>query len=126
MAQISVLLGGRLVEKIIYGNYSSGAHDDIERVTIIAKHWFLNWGMSSCGPLNYSELNNTISNEMITKIENFVKKIEEETYNILNKNKNYIIKIAKLLLEKETIIYSDINELLPKELENMIETINYE
>jgi len=126
LGQISVLLGGRVVEKIIYGNYSSGAHDDIEKVTIIAKHWFLNWGMSSCGPLNYSELTNTISKEMITKIENSVKKIEEETYNILYKNKEYIIKIAKLLLEKETIIYSDINELLPKELENMIETINYE
>ena len=126
LGQISVLLGGRVVEKIIYGNYSSGAHDDIERVTVIAKHWFLNWGMSSCGPLNYSELTNKISNEMITKIENFIKKIEEETYNILYKNKEYIIKIAKLLLEKETIIYSDINELLPKELENMIETINYE
>ena len=126
LSQISVLLGGRVVEKIIYGNYSSGAHDDIEKVTIIAKHWFLNWGMSSCGPLNYSELNNTISDEMVIKIKNFIKKIEKETFNILNKNKEYIIKIAKLLLEKETIIYSDINELLPKEFENMIETINYE
>ena len=68
IAQISVLLGGRVVEKIIYGNYSSGAHDDIERVTVISKHWFLNWGMSSCGPLNYSEVTNTISDEMIIKI----------------------------------------------------------
>ena len=81
--------------------------------------------MSSCGPLNYSEVTNTISDEMIIKIKKFIKKIEKETYNILYKNKEYIIKIAELLLEKETIIYSDINELLPKDLENMIETINY-
>jgi len=127
LAQICVLLGGRVAEKIIYGNYSSGASDDIERATTIVKHWFLTWGMdNSSGALNYLELDqNKISEDMINKIRIFIKDAEKFTYNILNSNKEYIISLAKLLLNKETIIYSDISELLPKELENKIETIDF-
>ena len=127
LAQICVLLGGRVAEKIIYGNYSSGASDDIEKATTIVKHWFLTWGMdNSSGALNYLELDpNKISEDMINKIRIFIKDAEKFTYNILNSNKEYIISLAKLLLNKETIIYSDISELLPKELENKIETIDF-
>ena len=127
LAQICVLLGGRVAEKIIYGNYSSGASDDIEKATTIVKHWFLTWGMdNSSGALNYLELDqNKISEDMINKIRTFIKDAEKFTYNILNSNKEYIISLAKLLLNKETIIYSDISELLPKELENKIETIDF-
>lgn len=125
LAQISILLGGRISEKIIYGNYSTGAYDDIERATNLIKQWFLVWGMdTSSGPLNYNELyNGKVSEEMTNKIRFFVKNIERLTYNILMKNKEYIISLAELLLKKETIIYSDIIELLPKELENRIDTI---
>jgi ATP-dependent Zn protease len=125
MSHLCVLMGGRAAEKIIYGNYSSGAHDDIEKATNITKNWFLNWGMDkSSGALNYYELNKKISDKMIDKIKKFIKTIERFTLKTLFKNKEYIIKMAKLLLDKETIIYSDINELLPKELENTIEKIN--
>lgn len=125
LAQVCVLLGGRVAEKIIYGNYSSGAHDDIERVTNLIKHWFITWGMdNSSGALNYNELTNKrIPESMIEKIKIFVKDIEKYTYNILNSNKEHIIDLAKLLMDKETIIYTDINNLLPRELENKIENI---
>jgi len=125
LAQISILLGGRISEKIIYGNYSTGAYDDIERATNLIKQWFLVWGMdTSSGPLNYNVLyNRKVSEEMTNKIRFFVKNIERLTYNILMKNKEYIILLAELLLKKETIIYSDIIELLPKELENRIDTM---
>jgi ATP-dependent metalloprotease FtsH len=125
LAQLCVLLGGRVAEKIMYGNYSSGAHDDIDKATNIVKHWFFNWGMdNSSGPLNYNELsNNNISDEMCNKCKIFIKDIEKFTYQTLLMNKEYIIKLGKLLLDKETIIYSDISELLPKELENKIENI---
>lgn len=124
ISQLCVLMGGRVAEKIMYGNYSSGAHDDIEKATVITKHWFLNWGMdSSSGALNYHELNNKVSDKMISKIKRFIKDVERFTYHVLLTNKEYIIKLGNMLLDKETIIYSDINELLPKELENKIDNI---
>ena len=124
ISQLCVLMGGRVAEKIMYGNYSSGAHDDIERATVITKHWFLNWGMdSSSGALNYHELNDKVSDKMISKIKRFIKDVERFTYHVLLANKEYIIQLGKMLLDKETIIYSDINDLLPKELENKIDNI---
>lgn len=125
LAQMCVLLGGRVAEKIIYGNYSSGAHDDIERVTNLVKHWFLTWGMdTSSGALNYYELSNRkIPDEMINKVKMFIKDVEKFTFNVLSNNKDHILSLAKLLLEKETIIYTDINNLLPKDLENKIQNI---
>jgi cell division protease FtsH len=125
LAQMCVLLGGRVAEKIIYGNYSSGAHDDIERVTNLVKHWFLTWGMdTSSGALNYYELSNRkIPDEMINKVKIFIKDVEKFTFNVLYSNKDHICSLAKLLLDKETIIYTDINNLLPKELENKIQNI---
>ena len=125
LAQICVLLGGRVAEKIIYDNYSSGAHDDIEKTTNLIKLWFLNWGMdSSSGALNYNNLyDNTISDEMLQKIKTFIKELERFTFNTLLNNKEHILSLGKLLLEKETIIYTDIIELLPKNMENKIEKI---
>jgi hypothetical protein len=60
---------------------------------------------------------------MIDKCRLFIKDVEKFTYQNLIINKEYIIKLGNLLLDKETIIYSDILELLPKELENKIDTI---
>lgn len=126
-AQISVLLGGRVAEKIFYNNYSSGAHDDIERVTRLTKEWFYSWGMDTAsGPINYDILSNSGSintNDMIKKIKEFVISIESFTYQTLNNNKNHITNLGNLLLEKETITYDDVNYILPKELENSISEI---
>jgi cell division protease FtsH len=126
LAQICVLLGGRVAEKIIYDNYSSGAHDDIEKSTNLIKMWFLNWGMdSNSGALNYNKLyDDSIPDEMLQKIKTFIKKLEIFTFNTLLNNKEHIVSLGKLLLEKETIIYSDIINLLPKNMENEIEKID--
>jgi cell division protease FtsH len=126
LAQICVLLGGRVAEKIIYDNYSSGAHDDIEKSTNLIKMYFLNWGMdNSSGALNYNNLyDENIPDEMLQKIKIFIKKLEKFTFNTLLTNKEYIVNLAKLLLEKETIIYTDIIELLPKNMENQIDKID--
>ena len=126
LAQMCVLLGGRVAEKIMYDNYSSGAHDDIERATNIVKHWFLTWGMdNSSGALSYNELyNNKIPDEMLNKIRQFIKEVERFTQTLLQQNKPHIIALGQLLLEKETIIYQDIIDILPKELENKVEKID--
>ncbi len=126
IAQMCVLLGGRVAEKIMYGNYSSGAYDDIERVTKLAKEWFCSWGMDyNSGAINYEILSNkNISEELIPKIKSFIKDLEKFTFQTLSENKEYIINLGNLLLEKETITYDDVTNVLPKELENKIEKID--
>ena len=47
LSHICVLLGGRTAEKIFYNELSSGAHDDIEKVTNLIEHYYKTWGMSS-------------------------------------------------------------------------------
>ncbi len=128
MAQICVLLGGRVAEKILYNNYSSGAYDDIERVTKLAKEWFCSWGMdNNTGAVNYDVLsrdNRSLSDDVISKIKTFVKELERFTYQTLLTNKEFVIKLGDLLLDKETITYDDVSDILPKELENKIEKID--
>ena len=123
-AQICVLLGGRVAEKIIYGNYSSGASDDIEKVTKIVKEWYQSWGMDSrSGPINYSILKKDKDDSMTKKIIKFVKKLENYTCDVLTDYKNEMKELAELLLDKETINFEDIKNLLDIELEDKIERI---
>ena len=53
LCRISVLLGGRCGEKIIYNNVSTGASDDIEKISMLVKSYSTSWGMNNdIGPLN--------------------------------------------------------------------------
>ena len=128
MAQICVLLGGRVAEKILYNNYSSGAYDDIERVTKLAKEWFCSWGMdNNTGAVNLDVLSRdtrSMSDDMINKIKTFIKELERFTHQTLLQNKDHIISLGNLLLEKETITFDDVSTILPKEIENKIEKID--
>lgn len=121
MSRISILLGGRCAEKIIFGNISSGAYDDIEKASKLAYRYNVNWGMcDKIGPINpeffeiFGENNNFIFNES----QRLILHIEEKTIKILKSNKRFIKSIAKNLLKKETITYDEIKKILPSRLEN--------
>jgi ATP-dependent metalloprotease FtsH len=123
-SHIAVLLGGRVVEKIIYDNLSSGAYDDIERVTNIITNWFFRFGMdSNLGALNYVEIQkqlNLNSDKYLDMMKQFVQEIENKVEKILTKHLDYVEKIKDKLLEKETILYSDLNDILDQNLENSL------
>jgi ATP-dependent metalloprotease FtsH len=123
-SHIAVLLGGRVVEKIIYDNLSSGAYDDIEKITNIVTNWFFRFGMdSNYGALNYVEIQkqlNLNTDVYLETIKNFVKEIENKVEKVLTKHLEYVEKIKDKLLEKETILYSDLNEILDQNLENSL------
>ena len=119
LSHICVLLGGRCAEKIFYDELSSGAHDDIEKVTNLITHYYKDWGMSSeYGPLNFNELkiNEKLNNDIIEKVKN----LEKITINTLQLYKNDVENLAKKLLEKETIDYTDIIDTLDQSLENTL------
>jgi len=107
LAQISVLLGGRMAEKLIYGDVSTGAADDIEKVSNFIKLYNTSWGMSKeIGPLNPQYMG--VIGENIAE-------------SVFAQCKIMIEKVAKDLLKNETIVYDRIKELLPRKLENSLE-----
>ncbi len=122
-AEMVALLGGRVAEQIILGDISTGASNDIERVTTIARDMVKKYGMSDIiGPINYGSdeeifvggsygKTKVFSDETATEIDNEVKRIIDEAYNrakkILNENLTKLHDIAKALLKVETLYRDD-------------------
>ena len=128
LCRISVLLGGRSAEKIIYGNVSTGASDDIEKVSTLITNYTNCWGMNeTIGPLNPDVMGNIgkqLNNDIMTRCKDIIEDIENQTIKLLTKNKRYIKAIAKDLLENETIEYNKIKNLISnKSLESSKEII---
>jgi cell division protease FtsH len=122
LARIAVLLGGRTAEKIIFDNYSSGAYDDIERLTKIAYNYSASWGLNNhIGPINigvFDYYGENITDVVFQETRNLILNIEKLTFKILKKYKRYIISIAKELIKNETIDYTEIKRILPSKAEN--------
>ena len=125
LSRISVLLGGRSAEKIFYDNVSSGASDDIEKASILIKNYMLAWGMSDyLGPINpdvMGSIGDNFSSDILDNCKSMILEIEKQTIDILEKNKKYVKLLAKRLLEKETITFKEIKNLIPKNLCNSME-----
>lgn len=124
--QISSLLGGRVAESIALGDISTGASNDLERASKLARNMITKYGMSDeLGPVTFGneheevflgrDLTTTraISDSTAAKIDSEIEKIIIEAYKkaeeILNNNKDKLDAVAKLLLEKETIDADEFN-----------------
>ncbi|HET9946972.1 MAG TPA: ATP-dependent zinc metalloprotease FtsH [Patescibacteria group bacterium] len=113
MEQISVMLGGRAAENLIFGEMTTGASNDIEKATEVARSMVVEWGMSDLGPINldvekkYMYETRELSPEMLGKIDAEVQKILDEGYaqaiEALSKNQPELDKLAESLLKKETM-----------------------
>jgi len=123
-AQLSVLMAGRVAEIIFLDKTTTGAANDFEKATEIARKMVCQWGMSDLGPLTFGErddliflgrdlaINKNFSEKTSERIDEEVKKIVsrnyERTHQLLEKNKSKLKKIAKLLLEKEVLTSDEI------------------
>lgn len=126
-AQLSVLLAGRVAELLLLGQTTTGAANDFEKSTEIARKMVCQWGMSDLGPLTFGErddliflgrdlaMNKNFSERTAELIDVEVKKIITHSFNrtqeLLEKNKHKLLKIAKALLEKEVLDSDEIDEL---------------
>ena len=124
LAQICVLLGGRCAERLIYRDISTGAADDIEKISNFVKLYNTNWGMSkeigALNPLLLGRIGENISNDVFAKCKVMVDALENFTFSVLKKQKNLVVKVAKDLMQNETIVYDRIKALLPAGLENSL------
>ncbi len=112
--KIKVLLGGRVAEQIIFNEITTGASNDLEKATEIAKQMVCKYGMSSLGNVVIKENYRFKYN----KIENEIKRIIEECYDdtmkIIEENKIILEDIAEHLLEKESISGEELDSIFNK------------
>ena len=127
-AQLSVLLAGRVSEKLFLGKTTTGAANDFEKATEIARKMVCQWGMSELGPLTFGERDDLIflgrdlamhknfSEKTSEIIDEQVKKIINKNFSrsreLLEKNKEKLIKIAEALLVKEILTSDEIDKII--------------
>jgi len=129
MERLSVLLGGRVAEELIFKDVTTGAQNDLERATKIARQMVTEFGMSeSIGPMTLGRKQHEIflgrdisedrnySDEIAFQIDKEVEKIIQNAYNkakeILTKNRRKLKKIATTLLQKETLEGEELDSLM--------------
>ena len=117
-----VLLGGRISEEIFIKSITTGAYDDIQKLTELAYMFVTIYGMDdTISTFHYNlELKDRYSEDLKNKIDNSVKKIIDECYKktkiMLDKKKTFVDKLALELLRKETLNQSDLKLILNKKI----------
>jgi cell division protease FtsH len=126
--QITGLLGGRVAEEIIFNEVSTGAHNDFQRATEIARSMVTEYGMSSLGPVQYEKRSNnvflgrdynsdksfsdTVALEIDNEVRNIINACYENATKVLTKHLSLLKLIASFLLESETLTREDIMEIV--------------
>ena len=124
LSKISVLLGGRCAEMLIYDDLSTGAHDDIEKISSLINNYCGRWGMhNQIGAINISYFQPGNTEYILEESQEIVNQIEVFTFDTLSKYKKYVEKVGKYLYKYETLSYSKLCRLIPKKLENSISEI---
>ena len=125
--QITGLLGGRVAEEITFNEVSTGASNDFQRATRIARSMVTEYGMSSLGPVQYEQQTGSVflgrdymkeknfSDQIALEIDRETRKIIEECYEdckkIITENIDLLNTIAEYLKKVETLTKADIDEI---------------
>ena len=125
---IAILMGGRLAEEIFLNQMSTGAGNDIERATELARKMVCEWGMSTLGPLTFGKKEEQIflgreiaqhrdySEDTAIKIDQEVRRLVDSGYNtakaLLSDNKEVLTKVANALLDREVLDANEIKMIL--------------
>lgn len=130
IAFIKSALGGRIAEEIEFGIVSTGAHNDFDKATEVARSMVCQYGMSDLGPIIYSQRQGQFeySEQTAQRIDHEVHAIITHAYNsakeMLLEHRDKLTKLSHALLEKETMYASEIYELLgiePREDHKFVE-----
>lgn len=119
LEQIATMFGGRAAEEIVFGDITSGASNDIDQATQLARDMVIEYGMSDLGPINFGPYYGSfdwgrqwseqppISPEMQGRIDNEIKKIIDEGHDkaveILTQMRKQLDVVAEELVKRETL-----------------------
>ena len=128
LEEITGLLGGRTAEEIVFGEITTGAHNDFEKATKIVRAMVTEYGMSDLGPLQFEQQSGSVflgrdynkpqhfSNEVANEIDMEMRKIIDDCHkkaiDIIKKNRDLLKLIAETLLEYETLTKEQIDYLV--------------
>jgi len=126
--QIAILMGGRVAEELSQSDITTGAGNDIERATAMARRMVCEWGMSDLGPLSFGDGDEPVflgrdfaqkanySDETARKIDDevqrFVREGHETAIGILTENRPVLDRIADELLEHESLEGADVYRII--------------
>ncbi|AOY88021.1 cell division protein FtsH [Marinobacter salinus] len=130
--RIKVMLGGRSAEKLIYGEVSTGAQNDLKEATTLIRRMIGQWGMSEkIGPLGLSigeehvflgremglprEFSEKMAELIDAEIQSQLLALEKTTIDFLSEHRNQLEALAKAVLKDETLSSEEIEEVLRKE-----------
>ena len=143
--QITGLLGGRTAEEVTFGEITTGAHNDFEKATKIARSMVTEYGMSDLGPLQFEQqagsvflgrdynksqhFSNEVAHEIDMEMRRIVNECHKKATEIIKKNKDLLKLIADTLLEYETLTKEQIDYLvehgeMPEEDEENLESLS--
>jgi cell division protease FtsH len=118
LAKMAGLMGGRAAEEIIFGDITTGAANDIERVTTIARKMVCEFGMSALGQIQLKspEEGGSISPQTAAQIDSEIRFLADQAYqtakDILEERKDKLVSISERLIEVETIDGEELDRLL--------------
>jgi cell division protease FtsH len=129
LQNIAVLFGGRIAEEIFMGQMTTGASNDFERATELARNMVTRWGMSDeLGPMVYGEnegevflgrsvtMHKNVSDTTMQKVDTEIRRIVDQQYQLARKliedNRDKIEAMAKALLEWETLDAEQISDIM--------------
>jgi cell division protease FtsH len=117
--QLAILMGGRIAEELYMQHMTTGAGNDIERATDLARKMVCEWGMSELGPLSFGKKEEQIflgreiaqhrdySEDTAIKIDEQVKKLVQTGYDrarkVIEDKSDALIRVAEALLEREVL-----------------------
>ena len=127
--ELAISFGGRIAEELVFNRISTGAANDIKQATDIAQKMIRSWGMSeNLGLLSYATSEEQVflgreiaqhrdySEDTARKIDEEINRIIKQSYHkartLLNDNMDILHKLAELLLEKETVMGAELDELI--------------
>ncbi|MFA5542638.1 MAG: ATP-dependent zinc metalloprotease FtsH [Bacilli bacterium] len=126
--RITGILGGRVSEELMIGEITTGAHNDFQKATAIARAMVVEYGMSKLGPIQYERQAGSVflgrdymtdknfSDQVALEIDHEVRDIINTCYNrakeVLTENKDILVLVADHLMEIETLTKEDIYELV--------------
>ncbi len=126
--EISMMLGGRAAEKIVFNELTAGAANDIERATILARRMVVDFGMSELGPVSMNQTIDTnawgysvgdsvrLSEATQAKVDLEIKRFVDEGYKmaeaLVKKNRKVLDKLVDRLIEVETVEQEEFEEIV--------------
>ncbi|MDD6264430.1 MAG: ATP-dependent zinc metalloprotease FtsH [bacterium] len=128
LEEITGLLGGRTAEEVVFGEITTGAHNDFEKATKIARAMVTEYGMSDLGPLQFEQqegsvflgrdynksqhFSNEVANEIDMEMRKIINNCHDKATTIIKENRDLLKLIADTLLEYETLTKEQIDYLV--------------